>query len=143
MKTYIKGLIYIFLICLLTSSCHDEVCDFEISQGIYRSDMVKMNLESQRILFRELSPEVKAQLYRYKLSYDLKTCNLSRQEKKVLREIMYYVTPETYYSTADSSEKELYFVSKLNALGWDDDKIFKHTMIIMTVEEFDNGVHVK
>lgn len=133
MRNVVVSLVVMF--CLL--SCKTEQCDFQVTDTLDRSDLIQLPLNEQRSIFSSLSPEIKSKLYQYKFKQDLSEQNLSRQEKKVLKQLMDYAVPETYKNGPVSNEEEFKFLQTLDELGWDQDRIFKYTMVIMTVNEFD------
>ena len=125
-----------FLIC----SCNRLPDDFIVSENMLRSKLVKMSLPEQRSFFSTLDPEMKSRLYLYKFKKDLKEQQLTKPERKLLKEIIEYYLPDAYYSDNASDDIDNMFVMKMDALGWSEEKIFKFTMTFMTVNEF-NAVY--
>lgn len=133
MRNIVVSLVIMF--CFL--SCKTDQYDFQVTDTLDRSDLIQLPLNEQRSIFSSLSPEMKSKLYQYKFKQDLSEQNLSRQEKKVLKQLKNYAIPETYKNGPTSNEEEFQFLQALDELGWDQDRIFKYTMVIMTVDEFD------
>lgn len=111
--------------------------DFAVTDDLMRSDLVKMSLPEQRSIFSMLEPEMKVKLYQFKIRKDLKEKELTRQERKILKEILDYCKTEVYENLSENQSVENEFVMNLDALGWSEEKIFKYTMVIMTVDEFE------
>lgn len=131
-----KRLLFVLTIACIVS-CKELPDDFAVTDELMRSELVKMSLPEQRSIFSSLDSEKKAELYQFKIKKDLKTRGLSRQEKKVLEEILDYCKPEAYNNLSDNQDLENKFVAELDALGWSAEKIFKYTMTFMTADEFD------
>lgn len=131
-----KRLLFILIICIV-SSCNRMPSDFAVTDDLMRSDLVKMSLPEQRSIFSMLEPEMKVKLYQFKIRKDLKEKELTRQERKILKEILDYCKTEVYENLSENQSVENEFVMNLDALGWSEEKIFKYTMVIMTVDEFE------
>lgn len=131
-----KRLLFILTICI-ASSCNRIPSDFAVTDDLMRSDLVKMSLPEQRSVFSMLDPEMKVKLYQFKIRKDLKEKELTRQERKILKEILDYCKSEVYENLSENQSVENEFVMKLDALGWSEEKIFKYTMVVMTVDEFE------
>lgn len=82
---------------------------------------------------------MKARLYQYKIKKDLKEKKLTRQERKILKEILDYCKPEIYENLSENQNRENEFVMKFDAIGWSEEEIFKYTMTVMTVNEFEES----
>lgn len=125
-------MVYVYIM----AACSSDYGDFQVKDGMMRSDLVKCSLAEQRSVFSTLSPEMKSRLYQFKIREDLRKQSLSKTERKILKELHRCCTPEFYNKTADSLF-EARFIGRLAAEGWDDVRIFKYTMTYMTVSEFD------
>lgn len=109
--------------------------DFYVNESMRRSELVKMGVDRQRDVFRQCSPEVKADLYRFKIKSDLKEDKtLTKEERKLLKEVYRHLKPEIYQNPKDKAETTFreYVASRLGALGWDEEKSFKYLETIMT-----------
>lgn len=133
-----KRLLFIFFICIV-GSCNRIPNDFAVSDNLMRSELVEMSLPEQRSVFSSLEPEMKARLYQYKIKKDLKEKKLTRQERKILKEILDYCKPEIYENLSENQNRENEFVMKFDAIGWSEEEIFKYTMTVMTVNEFEES----
>ena len=122
---------------LILFSCKNVSEDFLVTDGLMRSELVKLSLPEQRAVFSTLTPEMKSRLYVFKFNQDMREQKLSMAEKKVLKEIADYYLPDAYYKDSIPQGVENKFIMEMDALGWSEEDIFKYTMVIMTVSEFD------
>lgn len=114
--------------------------DFYVNESMRRSELVTLGVDRQREVFRQCSPEVKADLYKYKIKSDLKEDkSLTKEDRKLLKEVYRHLKPETYRYPKDKAETAFreYVFSRLSALGWTEEKTFKYLETIMTSAEYD------
>lgn len=104
-----------------------------------RADIIRLPIEEQTQVMGEVTPEKKAELFRYKLTKDLESGSLNGKETALIRELLDGLSPKIYTdSTAKAEFKELGngIVAKLrDECGWDDIKIAQYTETIMTAAE--------
>lgn len=115
--------------------------DFYVNDSMKRSELVRMEIDRQREVFRQCSPEVKAELYKFKIKSDLKEDkSLTKEDRKLLKEVYRHLKPEIYQNPKDKAETTFreYVTSRLEALGWDEEKSFKYLETIMTAAEYDS-----
>ena len=134
-----KKILFILVSCIV-GSCNQIPNDFSVTDDLMRSEFVTMPLAEQRSVFSSLDPEMKAKLYQFKIRKDLIEMELTRPERKILKDILNYCRADVYKNLSENQSIENEFVMKLDALGWSEEKIFKFTMTCMTVNEF-NAVY--
>ena len=128
------------LSCRQMPSHIDEGDDFSVNDTILRSELVQMPMNLQRKVFLSLPPEMKYKLYEYKFSVDFKSGELSIKEKRELYALYKELMSIENFSTPGSvpEDRFLYWENRLaEKLGWDTDKIYRHTMTFMTGKEYD------
>lgn len=143
-KFMIRKAFLCFLLALMCgvsvlAGCRDK--DFYVNESMKRSELVRMGIDRQREVFRQCSPEVKADLYKFKIKSDLKEDKtLTKEEKKLLKEVYRHLKPEIYQNPKDKAETTFreYVASRLGTLGWDEEKSFKYLETIMTAAEYDS-----
>lgn len=136
------------LLCILGMlSCRqmlpyiDKNEDFSVNDTLLRSELVQMPMNLQRKVFISLPPETKYKLYEYKFSMDFQSGELSSKEKRELYALYKELMSLENFSNPGSipEDRFLYWENRLaEKLGWDTDKIYRHTMTFMTGEEYDS-----
>lgn len=115
--------------------------DFYVNENMRRSELVRMEADKQREVFRKCPPEVKAELYRFKIKADLKDDKtLTRNERQLLKKIYRHIKPKIYRNPQSKSETEFkgFVTARVRSLGWSEEKTYKYLETIMTVSEYEN-----
>ncbi|MCM1501517.1 MAG: hypothetical protein NC115_02470 [Bacteroidales bacterium] len=138
--------IFILLAVLAMAACNsgrsnaelEALSGMNVNDTLTRVDLVKMDIARQREIFNALSPEKKSDLYRYKIYKDIKNNEFTKEERAEMTGLLKKVSPEIYTSGKDKFDRfsQEFEGRMLRDLGWDDQKLFKYTMTIMTGEEF-------
>lgn len=131
----------IALMCGMSVFACGRSRDFYVNENMRRSELVRLGVDRQREVFRQCSPEVKADLYRFKIKSDLKEDkSLTREDRKLLKEVYRHLKPETYRNPKDKGETAFreYVSSRLSDLGWSEEKSFKYLETIMTAAEYES-----
>ncbi len=134
MKKKIILSIILTMICI-TSSFSNEPKDFHINDTLKRSKLIEMEVDRQMDVFRSCSPEVKAELYRFKIKADLKEDKtLTKADRKILKQVYRHIKPEIYRYPKDKREVDFrqYVEDKIRILGWNEEKCYKYLETIMT-----------
>lgn len=129
------------LVCGVSVLAGGRNKDFYVNENMKRNELVNMGVDRQREVFRQCSPQVKAELYRFKIKSDLKEDKtLTKEERKLLKEVYRHLKPEIYQNPKDKAETTFreYVATRLGALGWDEEKSFKYLETIMTAAEYDS-----
>ena len=106
-KFMIRKAFLCFLLALMCgvsvlAGCRDK--DYYVNESMKRSELVRMGIDRQREVFRQCSPEVKADLYRFKIKSDLKEDKtLTKEERKLLKEVYRHLKPEIYQNPKDKA----------------------------------------
>lgn len=132
-----RNLLYLIVILCSLSCDNRSQRDFEVKEGLMRSELVRMSLPEQREIFSTLSPEMKSKLYCYKFTMDLKEQHLSINERRFLKELRNFASPQTYEAPVPPLQ-EADLLSRMDLMGWDEHDMFKYTMTFMTVNEYDD-----
>ena len=140
-----RALVYLFGAIMLLASCNAKtedlsyVADIQINDELTRSELVRLHIDRQREIFNDLTPEMKTLLYKYKMTKDIEEADLNDAEKAMLTELKNSLTPDSYGKDRDKFNKygEEWISRAQEQLGWDEEKLFRYTMIIMTSAEFD------
>ena len=133
-----RKLFFLSLMCSLIACTSKLEEDFEIREGLMRSNLISKSLPEQREIFSSLPSEMKSKLYCYKFSKDLKEQKLSIKQRRFLKELRDFASIETYDSAPISPLIEANFLSRMDLMGWDEHDMFKYTMTFMTVNEYDD-----
>lgn len=111
--------------------------DFEVCDGIQRSEFVKMHLSDQQSVFNKMSPEQKVALWKFKFEVLQDDADLTLADKKAVDTLNLYMCPEIYTDTAE------FYLTRINSyveevssrLSWDDEKKYYITSTWMTKDE--------
>ncbi len=131
---------FALLICgLVSCSTKSLPEDFEVYDGMMRSEFVKLPIPEQQDIFIEMSAAQKVALWKYKLEISLKEDDLSKAEKQQLEKVYSMMTPEFYTDTTDTYNKKLiaWREAMKEEYGWDDYKIWFYMESWMTQDELD------
>ena len=104
-----------------------------------RSSLVKLPINEQTEVLGKVTPEVKAGLFRYKLTKDLESGSLDEKESALIQKLKAGLSAKIYTdSTAKAEFNGLAqdIAGKLREeCGWDDGKLFQYTETVMTAAE--------
>lgn len=116
--------------------------DFYVNETVRRSELVRMGVDRQREVFRKCTPEMKAELYRFKIKADLKEDKtLTKDERQLLKDVYRHIKPEIYRNPQGKSETEFkgLVTARVRSLGWNEEKTYKYLETIMTASEYENS----
>lgn len=142
-------LLFVSLFCVISCASYRPSIkeDFKISETLTRSQFVNFPVNEQVALFIELPSEMKCRLYRYKIEKELSAQNLSFGEKRWLRKLLRFVTPEFYENDCQAegfeSFKNKFSRKMIEDYGWTEKEFFLYTETIMTSDEYNLSVHAK
>ena len=130
----LASLIVVLLSALFTFSCHLA------SDGFDRTAFVEhiVNLEASEDI-RMLAPEIQASLWRFKLTDDIKTGTLTKEERKIFKSLRSMISPDCM--KADSqAQKDLRaeterVSARLAEMGWSEEKMFAYLETVLTLDE--------
>ena len=106
---------------------------------IPRREFVKLDMNEQKSIYRDMTAEQKEALWEYKFQVSLKDQRLSSAEKQELEKIAEKISNLGFYGNAGDSSTEN-FIRKwthrmIEKYGWSDDKLFYYTYTWMTDDE--------
>ncbi len=86
-----------------------------------------------------LAPEIQASLWRFKLTDDIKTGTLTKEERKIFKSLRSMISPDCM--KADSqAQKDLRaeterVSARLAEMGWSEEKMFAYLETVLTLDE--------
>lgn len=105
--------------------------DFEIKEGLMRSEFIKMSPDEQKQVFRDADSKTKAKIYKYKIVSDLKNDDVPEEDKAVLKKLRKELKPSLYEGSNSKGEME----DIVKEAGWDELKQFKYLEMYETLDE--------
>lgn len=121
----------------MSCSSNRELKDFEVVNGMMRSEYVKLDISEQKKLLGKMTPEQRCSLMHYKLVSAITEDDLSRKEKKEMKKLFDILSPELYTDTTDKYQRilEAWAENMKEQYSWDDGKFWFYTICDMTKEE--------
>lgn len=121
-----------------------EEKDIIVLDTLTRDGLIALPIDKQTEVLGKVTPETKAELFRYKITEDLKSGSLDRKESALMKEMLELVSPKIY---SDSTAREEFsaaaqaIAEKLKSeCGWDEGKLFQYTGTVMTAAESDKFI---
>lgn len=105
--------------------------DFEIKDGLKRSEFITMNADEQKQVFRDADSKTKAKIYKYKLTQDIKNSDVPDEDKAVLKQLRKELKPNIYEDSKANEKLE----KIVQEAGWDEVKQFKYLEMYETLDE--------
>lgn len=130
-------------IVVITASCAIIATPKELSlpNGMTRGELVSLIPLEQNQIVRSLPPEVQAELWRYKWDNLLSSNSLSKQEKKVIKQLN-CISARSFISGTNNNIKLKTKAKKVsdilrNDFAWSNERIEMLLGNVMTLEEID------
>ena len=124
---------------LFSMSCSSnlELKDFEVVDGMMRSEYVKLDVSEQKKLLGKMTPEQRCSLMHYKLVSAIVEDDLSKKEKKEMKKLFDILSPELYTDTTSKYQRIIlaWVENMKEQYLWDDDKLWFYTTCNMTKDE--------
>lgn len=119
--------------------------DFEVYNGIMRSELVRMDFKEQNNIYAKMSPENRSALWKYKMQDLLNDGRYSAEEKEEFKRIAAYLKPEVFteegrvefQKVADDWENTM-----KEKFGWNDEKIVQTMHLFMTTAEQNENLRI-
>lgn len=101
-----------------------------------RAEIVNKTIGEQRDEFKKMDSKTKSRLFRYKIRHDIKEDkNLNKTDIQLLKELRRYLSA-SFYEDKPEDTKDL-IERKIHESGWNEEKIFRYLVTLMTSQEYD------
>ena len=127
-----KKVIFIIFTALLGmvghASAFPPCTNFDVIDGMKRSEFVRLDINEQKYIFSRMSGEQKTALWKYKIQTALEDDRLSCEEKNELQDLARHLSPEIYET--EKGEKKFAKASSatvhklMTECGWSNAKVF-------------------
>lgn len=141
----IKKLLLIILLLIPGYLVAQTVDDYEVREGLMRSELVRMDYQEQKAVFAGLSPESCCMIWRTKINDNIHSDKLTDGEKIVMHFLLDFVVPDVFdggkkESPAGKTYKKM--VETATSLvqqyyDWPPSKLFRYFYTFMTEEEIE------
>lgn len=136
----IKTRLFVIFFCIVCFASCSSSSDYLINEEMKRSEFVQMSFIRQQAMLSNLKPEIRARLWKDKLSDTIASNNLNNDEKELINNLYEIVNADIYI---DGSQAHSRFVEGCEQVteilteeyGWTEEKMFLYLMTIMTEKE--------
>lgn len=117
--------------------------DYLLDGSLMRSELVKKDILQQKAIFASLTPESCYQLWVTKFADNLRSDNLEKGEKAVMRFLYDFISPDVYApSTTEAKETFKNIIETAKDIlqqfyDWPPSKIYRYLYTFMTEEEIE------
>lgn len=111
--------------------------DFEVYDGMKRSEFVKLDMNKQKEIYSEMTSGQKKALWDYKLSVSLEDERLNSGEKQELEKLWSNLDTPGFFDDPAAFQKAIgkWSHRMISKYGWSGDKLYYYTSTWMTEEE--------
>ena len=119
--------------------------DYEVREGLMRSELVRMDYQEQKAVFAGLSPESCCMIWRTKMIDNIHSDKLVDGEKLAMHILLDFIVPDAFDKEQKESSASVYYKKMVETVAsllqqyydWPPSKLSRYFYTFMTEEEIE------